>query len=59
MPATLLIENPLPAFAYVAFQEFKNLYTTEKALEQGTIFKDLDVPFSEYRDNPIMNPFKD
>jgi len=58
MPTTMLIENPLPAFAYVAFQEFKNLYPTDKALKNGTLFKDLNVPFEKYKDNPIMSPFK-
>ena len=58
MQTALLIDNPLPAFAYVVYQEFKNLYTPEKGIKQGTIFKDLDIPFSEYKNNPIMNPFK-
>ena len=50
-------DNPHLAFAYVPFQEFKNLYSTDKALWRGTIFKDLDIPFETYKDNPIMNPF--
>ncbi|MBQ4528914.1 MAG: spore coat associated protein CotJA [Clostridia bacterium] len=50
-------ENPHLAFAYVPFQEFKNLYSTDKALWRGTIFKELDIPFETYKDNPIMNPF--
>ena len=45
------------AFAYVPFQEFKNLYSSDKALWNGTIFKDLNIPFDTYKDNPIMNPF--
>jgi len=50
--------NPQLAFAYVPFQKYENLYNTEKALCRGTIFKDLDVPFDCYRNNPIMSPFK-
>ena len=49
--------NPHLAFAYVPYQDFKNLYTTDKALWRGTMFKDLDIPFSTYKNNPIMNPF--
>lgn len=45
------------AFAYVPFQEYKNIYSPEKALCKGTIFKDLDIPFESYKNNPIMNPF--
>ncbi len=52
-------ENPMHAFAYVPFQKFENLYKTEKALYRGTVFKDLDVPFECYKNNPIMSPFKE
>ena len=52
-------ENPMHAFAYVPFQKFENLYKTDKALYRGTIFKDLDVPFDCYKNNPIMSPFKE
>ena len=51
-------QNPQLAFAYVPYQEFKNLFSTSEALWKGTIFKELDIPFSKYRDNPVMNPFK-
>ena len=50
--------DPKLAFAYVPFQKYENIYCEEKALKQGTIFKDLDMPFYLYRDNPIMSPFK-
>ena len=47
------------AFAYVPFQKFENLYKADKALYRGTVFKDLDVPFDCYKNNPIMSPFKE
>jgi len=50
-------KNPMLAFAYIPFQEYKNIYPEEKALYRGTIFKDLDIPFDCYKNNPIMNPF--
>lgn len=38
--------NNLPtAMAYVPWQEFKDLYSAEKALCRGTIFEELDKPF--------------
>ena len=51
--------DPKLAFAYVPFQKFENIYTADKALCRGTVFKDLDVPFDHYKNNPIMNPFKE
>ncbi len=30
---------------YVPFQRFENLYDGDKALERGTLFADLDLPF--------------
>jgi len=50
--------DPIYAFAYVPFQKYENLYSTKKALVRGTVFKDLDMPFDCYRDNPIMSPYK-
>lgn len=39
--------NVLPiAMAYVPWQEFRDLYPAEKALFRGTIFEELDKPFS-------------
>lgn len=38
--------NGLPiAMAYVPWQEFKDLYSAEKAFCRGTIFEELDKPF--------------
>ena len=34
------------AMAYVPWQEWRNLYGAEKALHRGTIFEELDKPFS-------------
>ena len=33
------------AMAYVPFQRFENLYNDEKALDRGTLFAELDLPF--------------
>lgn len=33
------------AMMYVPFQRFENLYDPEKALERGTLFAELDMPF--------------
>ena len=51
-------ENPRLAFAYIPYQKFENVYPHEKALCCGTMFKDLNIPFECYKDNNIMNPFK-
>ena len=51
-------ENLRHGFAYVLYQKYENLYDLKTALKRGTLFKDLDIPFSEYESNPIMNPFK-
>ena len=38
--------NGMPvAMAYIPWQEFHNLYASEKALHHGTIFEELDKPF--------------
>ena len=34
------------AMAYVPWQTWCDIYETEKALQHGTIFKKLDLPFS-------------
>ena len=44
------VESSFPAhvslaMAYVPYQRFENLYDEDKALERGTLFKDLDLPF--------------
>lgn len=39
--------NSLPlAMAYVPMQQFRCLYSPEEALNAGTLFKELDMPFS-------------
>lgn len=54
----LMPQNPMYAYAYIAYQPFENLFEVDDALYKGTIFKDLAVPFSAYKNNPIMSPFK-
>ena len=44
--------------ATVEPQKYENLFSMCDALCNGTIFKDLYIPFECYKDNPIMNPFK-
>ena len=43
-----LPKAPVVGMAYVPFQQFRatNLYSAEKGLEQGTLFPDLDKPFT-------------
>ncbi len=36
---------PVPAMAYVPFQQYNTTYAPEKGLEMGTIFPELDKPF--------------
>lgn len=38
-------ETPV-AMAYIPFQQFGGLYDSSKALETGTIFMELDKPFT-------------
>lgn len=40
-------------YAYVLPQMFENLYATEEALKQGTLFRDLNIPMEVY--GPIGN----
>lgn len=40
----IIVCGPL-AMAYVPIQKFRNLYDPAKALEQGTLFKELDLPY--------------
>lgn len=39
------IENAVLAMAYVPMQEFSSLYDPQQALDNGTLFADLDKPF--------------
>lgn len=44
------VENPTSlAMVYSPKQAFDNLYETEKALARGTLFAELDKPFSPCR----------
>lgn len=58
MDKTFNVQNPRLGFVYVPYQRFENLYSHSEALKNGTLFKDLNIPFSEYSQNPLMNPFK-
>lgn len=51
-------ENMRYFTATVEPQKYQNLYSVSEALEQGTIFMELNIPFECYKNNPIMNPFK-
>lgn len=50
-------DTPLYAIAYVPYSKFDGIYSTSEAIEKGTLFKALDIPFSDYADIGIMNPF--
>ncbi len=50
-------EDPVYGIAYVPYSKFEDLYALEKALDRGTMFKKLDIPFSAYANINIMNPF--
>lgn len=39
------VDSMMPAMSYVPWQEWKDIYCFEEALERGTIFKELDKPF--------------
>ncbi|WP_296775968.1 spore coat associated protein CotJA [Ruminococcus sp.] len=39
-------QNTPPAMAYVPFQQWGELYDDEKAFSRGTLFPELDLPFS-------------
>ena len=43
-----LPKDPVVAMAYVPFQQYnsKNIYSAEEGFRQGTIFPDLDKPFT-------------
>lgn len=48
-PSSPVKRDPLQgmplAMAYVPWQDWKNVYCQEKALQRGTIFEELDLPF--------------
>ena len=39
-------EDQAIAMAYVPWQQFRNLYDLDRALQAGTIFAELDKPFT-------------
>ena len=45
LPDTNIDRFPI-AMAYVPWQQFRNLYDLEQALQVGTIFAELDKPFT-------------
>lgn len=50
---TPLPANPVPAMAYVPFQQWSaNLHSAEQALAAGTLFPVLDKPFYGRRGEP-------
>ena len=51
-------DDPMYAIAYVPYSKFDDLYPVSKALDRGTLFKVLDIPFSTYANIGIMNPFR-
>ena len=42
-------QNYTLAMVYSPYQEWQNIYNGEKALENGTIFAELDKPFLGYK----------
>lgn len=47
------IENMPLAMAYVPWQQWKTVYDLNKALEIGTIFPELDLPFCGMRGDRV------
>ena len=45
MPSASAWRDHSLAMAYVPWQEWRDIYETEKALHCGTIFKELNLPF--------------
>ncbi len=41
--------NPVVTMAYVPVQQFQTMYEPEEALCQGTLFPELNKPFTAYR----------
>lgn len=51
--AQIIAPSPFPenvslAMAYVPYQNWENIYDVENGFSAGTIFADLDKPFSGY-----------
>ena len=45
----------IPAMAYVPWQELHTTYDPEKALRRGTIFPELDKPFTGRHGGDVWN----
>ena len=39
-------EDPVLAMAYVPYQQLQSVYTPEEAFSKGTLFPELDLPFT-------------
>ena len=50
MSETTFPQHVSLAMAYVPYQPFENLYDGDTALERGTLFKALDMPFMGGKD---------
>lgn len=49
---TPLPANPVPAMAYVPYQQYNSTYAPEKGFDEGTIFPELNKPFFGRRGMP-------
>lgn len=44
-PTSPLTKNPVPAMAYIPFQQFNQPYSSQEGFKKGTLFPCLDKPF--------------
>lgn len=44
-PTSPLPKNPVPAMAYIPFQQFSQPYSSQEGFKKGTLFPCLDKPF--------------
>lgn len=44
-PTSPLPKNPVPAMAYIPFQQFSQPYSSKEGFKKGTLFPCLDKPF--------------
>lgn len=44
-PTSPLPKNPVPAMAYIPFQQFSQPYSSNEGFKKGTLFPCLDKPF--------------
>lgn len=45
VPTPPLPKNPVPAMAYIPFQQFTQPYSSSEGFKKGTLFPCLDKPF--------------